>query len=374
MNQISHFGVHAIVQLSEILKELAPNSIFLITGKNSYKSSGAQTLIKKLLNGYRYYKFNDFEENPRIEDVENGIALFKKYNCDLIIAIGGGSVIDMAKLINCFQANKNYLGIALNNEEIKHKGKKLIAIPTTSGSGSEATHFAVLYINKGKYSIENHSILPDIAIVDPQLTYSLSPYRTAVTGLDAFSHAVESHWSINSTSESLSFAEEAIGLIWKHLPKAVGFSATDSRNILSYASNLAGKVINITRTTAPHALSYALTSRYNIPHGHAVSLFLPLFFEYNYNVNSNNCIDTRGYKYVQNKIEVICELLGIKSKKEMQQNIHNFIYSLGVENNFERLNLTPNDITFIIDNVNLKRVRNNPRILEKDKLMKLIYG
>lgn len=373
MNQETYFGHNAIQNLQDVLNKLSPRSILLVTGKNSFQSSGAQLFFERMFNKYQFHFFNDFEQNPRLEDVEKGIMLFDKYRCDLIIAVGGGSVIDMAKLINCFQANRNYLDIALNNEEVKHNGVKLIAVPTTSGSGSESTHFAVLYINTTKYSIEGQSILPNISIIDPQLSSSLTPYITAVTGLDAFSQSVESYWSINSTSESISFAEQALKIIWENLYKAVHMPDNESRTMMSLGSNLAGKAINITKTTAPHALSYILTARYNIPHGHAVALFLPYFFQYNMNVSSYNCNDVRGYEYVQDKIKSICDLLNIKAYGKIRQDIQNYIKSLGVENNFKNLNLTYEDISFILDNVNQKRLKNNPRLFEKDQLMKIIF-
>src|SRR5207248_4789041 len=126
-----------------------------------------------------------------------------------------------------------------------------------------------------KYSVCHEFLLPDIAIVDPILTHKMSPRLTAITGMDALSQAIESYWSIHSTEESKGYAREAIRIIVDQLPKAVNEPTNDSRLAMARASHLAGKAINVTRTTAPHALSYALTSRFGVPHGQAVSLTLP---------------------------------------------------------------------------------------------------
>lgn len=373
MNQDTYFGYNSIINVQDILKKLSPRSIFLVTGKKSFRSSGAQTFIDCIPTKYQFHNFDDFEQNPRYEEIDKGIMIFNKYECDLVIAIGGGSVIDMAKMINCFQANKNYYDIVVHNEKISHRGKKLIVIPTTSGSGSESTHFAVVYIDKVKYSVQAPSILPDITIIDPQLTNSLSPYITAVSGLDAFCQAIESCWSINSTKESISLAEQSVKIIWENLFKAVHTPDNHSRTMMSLGSNLAGRAINITKTTAPHALSYYLTANYNIPHGQAVSLFLPYFFKYNLDITENNCNDLRGSQYVIDRIKSICELLNIKNYTEVQSIIQNFIKSLGVEINFRKLKLSNENFISILDNVNQDRMRNNPRIFEKVQLMKIIF-
>jgi alcohol dehydrogenase class IV len=164
-------------------------------------------------------------------------------------------------------------------------GKPLIAIPTTSGTGTEATCFAVVYIDKTKYSLKHSSILPDYTIIDPTLTHAMPPLVTAATGMDALAQAIESYWGVKSTHESQAYAREAITLTLAYL-KAACQNEVEARDAMSRAANLAGKAINLTETTACHAVSYPITSYFNVPHGHAVALTLASMFGYINNLRS----------------------------------------------------------------------------------------
>jgi alcohol dehydrogenase class IV len=254
-------------ELKKLLIEDSPKSIFLVTGNRSYEKSGAKKFIDNLLNGFTVKRFSDFADNPKIEDVNKGINIFLENSCDYLIAIGGGSVMDMAKLINIGYDKNNIEDLTTKKAEISSPGKKLIAIPTTSGSGSEATHFAVVYVGGEKFSVA-HPIymLPNVVVLNPSLTYSMNSYQTALSGVDAFAQAMESYWSINSTEESKKYSIEALKLIIEHLPLAVKYN-DNSKNIMLHAANLAGKAINIAKTSGAHAISYVLTSKFNIPHG-----------------------------------------------------------------------------------------------------------
>lgn len=365
MKQIEFIGYNSIINLKTILFEKRPKSIFLVTGKKSYESCGAKSIVESYLRGYDYLRFCDFEENPIIEDVEKGIKLFKENNCDFVIAVGGGSVIDMAKSINCFQANDNFFDIISNNLEIENNGKTYIAIPTTSGTGSEATHFAVLYVNGKKYSIADQTILPDFVIVDVQFTYNLPKYLTAVTGIDAFAQALESYWSVNSNIESLAYAKESIELLWEYLPKAVNEKNKIAREKVAIGSNLAGKAINITKTTIPHALSYYLTSKYNVSHGQAVAVFLADFLKFNYEVSEKDCNDKRGAEFVKEKIEEVFSLLSANNIQEAKQKIIDFIKSIGLASSIKDLNKNIS-IDEVYKNINMQRMVNNPRKFKID--------
>lgn len=359
MTQEIYMGKNSINNLKEVIDRVSPSSILLVTGKKSYERCGAKAIIEELLVNYHCVRFYDFEENPKLEDVTNGIKLFKQHNCDLVIAIGGGSVIDMAKLVKSLADSNDY------SEDIKRSlvvsnDKKLIAIPTTSGTGSEATHFAVVYIDKVKYSLAHASILPNVSINDSQFTYSLPKYLTASTGLDAFSQAMESLWCVNSTDESKVYSKESIKIIWNNLRKAVE-GDLEARDSMSKASYLAGKAINITKTTAPHAMSYSFTSYNNLPHGHAVALTLPFFLEYNYNLSVDDCNDKRGVDYIKNTFSELFAILNVRDIKTARSKIEEFIIGLGVELEIGKLGMSYEDIDFALKNINLERLTNNPR-------------
>ena len=281
--QVVKFEKEAIESLSEDLKSLNVNKVFLVTGKKSYTDSGAQDIIESLSDNFEFIRFENFEDNPNIDDVEKGVKYFKKNNCDCILAIGGGSAIDMAKLIKFFAPKtKPFIGKFNKKLEPDHN-ISLVAIPTTAGTGSEATQFAVLYVGFDKYSISDVQLLPNYVAIISKLLISQTKYQKAVSGLDAFSQAIESFWSINSTVESREYSLQALKLIIPNLPKVVNKKfETDTYKNMALGAYFAGKAINIAKTTAPHAFSYYLTKRCKIPHGHAVAIFLPSFINYNF--------------------------------------------------------------------------------------------
>lgn len=374
MSQLICINNNCLEKLHILIEDIKPIKVFIVTGRKSYKLCGAETKINKILKNINTVQFSDFSNNPNIDDVLKGMDLFQKSNCDLIIAIGGGSVIDMAKLINIFTHQKCPPQNIINKTElITNTGVPLIAIPTTAGSGSEATHFAVLYVENQKYSIAHKYILPDYIFIHSEFTYNSPSYLTACAGVDALSQAIESIWSIYSTEESIAYSKNAIKLIKEHLPKAVLFNNKESRKAMSKASFLAGKAINIAKTTAPHALSYAFTSNYKIPHGHAVALTLSSFFEFNYQLTDVDCNDKRGVNFVKKNIEDICSLLET-TPANAKKVLTDFIQSLGLEMNKNKLLKTAIDIEIIADSINIERMKNNPRKVTRDLLIKLLIN
>lgn len=279
----------------------------------------------------------------------------------------------MAKLIRTLSTQDHEpLDYITNKKEITNSGIPLIAIPTTSGSGSEATHFAVVYVGGVKYSIAHRFMLPEHYIVDPQFTMSLPPRITATTGMDVLAQAIESFWSIHSNEESKGYSSQAIRLTLESLADAVNKPSKESRLKMAKAAHLAGKAINITKTTAPHALSYTLTSRFGIPHGHAVALTLGPIFLYNTQVSDADCNDKRGALYVSETMKNLCSLLGCSRSGEATAAIHNLMKEVGLETKFQGLGFLERDLTTVVDNVNHERLANNPRMLTKNILKKLL--
>ncbi|MFH1979283.1 MAG: phosphonoacetaldehyde reductase [Patescibacteria group bacterium] len=331
-------------ELEKILPQT--KNIFLVTGKKSYKTSGAEETINKILKKNKVFRFSNFAGNPKIEDVKKGTSLFKKQTYDLIIAVGGGSVIDMAKLIK--------------NESMSKI--PLIAIPTTAGSGSEATHFAVLYVGKVKHSVADRKILPNMTILDPRLSMKLDQKLTATTGMDAFSQAIESYWAIGSTKTSQKYAKESIKLLLKNIEKAIKEPTLAIRRNMLRASNLAGKAINISKTTAPHALSYTLTSYFDVLHGQAVGVFLPAFLEFNYRKSKN-----------KKTINELLELLKCKDIYEARNKIQSLMKNIGLKTTLSELGIEKkNDLEKIVNNVNTERLGNNPAKITKKELKDII--
>lgn len=371
MKQKVYLGYGSIQNLRKILHKNHPRKICLVTGKNSYASSGAEKLISPILQKYKYIKFSDFEKNPNLEDIKKGMDLFKSEKCDFIIAVGGGSALDIGKSISILALqNGNITNFVKATKKLINRKIKLVLIPTTSGTGSESTHFAVIYIGKTKYSLAHSSMLAEYAIVDPIFTLNLPKYITACTGMDALCQAIESYWSINSTNESKKYAKKAIKLIIKNLPKAVNKPSKHSREAMAKAANLSGRAINISKTTAPHAISYPIASYFKVLHGHAVALTIAPMLLYNAQVREDDILDKRGTSYVRQCISEIAHLLGARDVQDAADKIFKLMKEINLTTKLHKLGIkTKNDYEIIIKHgFNPDRVSNNPRRLSEEAL------
>lgn len=373
MTQEEYFGLGSLRHLPEVLKRAGGKKIFLLTGKASYKISGAEALVGEALRGHEVVVFRDFTENPKLEDVEKGIRAFKESDCGLVLAVGGGNVIDVAKSINILAAQAgDPVAVVKGEREIVNKGVPLIAVPTTAGAGSEATHFAVVYLDKNKYSIAHPHVLPDVVIVDPRLTFNLGAGVTATSGIDVLCQSVESHWNVHSTEASKAFSSEAIGLVLAHLEAAVNRPTEESRVGMAKAANLAGKAINVTKTTAPHALSYTLTSHFGVPHGQAVSVTLGAFLEYNHAVTEADALGAGGAPAAKASVDAVIGLLGCAGPKEARAKIAALMTAIGLKTRLSELGVGEGDLGLMMDNVNLERLKNNPRVVTREGLQALL--
>lgn len=370
-NQLVFNSNNSLNQLRNNILKDNPKNILLFTGKKSFKSSGAQEKIDEALKDFSFFRFSDFDINPSHSDLIKCLNLLKGQIFDYTIGLGGGSVIDFAKLVNIGLHNDQVFTNFPNHiNEIEKKGNKFIAIPTTSGSGTEATHFAVLYHNKKKFSISHEFLYPDVVFLDSTLTYSLNSYQTAISGIDAFCQAIESYWSINSTEESLEYSLSSLKLILKYLPNAVNNNCRTSKNNMIYASYLAGKAIDISKTTGAHALSYFLTSNYNIPHGQAVALTIAEWYSYNI-INKDKLIDKRRLYYYNNKMNKMNSLFS-DSDDKIVDSIKNFIRKCKLSVKLSDFSIEHKHLSELINNVNLQRLSNNPISIDKKELLNIL--
>ncbi|RLE23409.1 MAG: alcohol dehydrogenase, partial [Actinobacteria bacterium] len=183
-------------RLAALVERLHPVRVMLFTGGASYLTSGAFAVIEPLLAGFPISRISDVRPNPTLESVTDAVERCRVFDPDLIVAVGGGSVIDLAKSVRVLAPQEATLrSVITGDAAIDRTGVPLIAIPTTAGTGSETTHFSVVYVDGIKHSFASETIRPDFALLDPQLTYSAPPSVTAATGLDALSQAMESLWS-----------------------------------------------------------------------------------------------------------------------------------------------------------------------------------
>ncbi len=374
MTQSVVFGSGAIRRLPRTLDGLGTHRVFLVTGRASFERSGAADALGPGLVRRVAGRFSDFSENPKLEDVVRGVDALRAASADVVVAVGGGSALDMAKLINgiAHQAVPA-LDIVQGRQTIRHRGLPLVAVPTTAGSGSEATHFAVVYVGHSKYSVASPLLLPIAVILDPELTFSLSPTLTAITGMDAFAQAVESYWSVHSTDASKAWARCAIALVLRYLPEAVHRPSTTARRGMCKAAHFAGRAIDVTRTTGPHAMSYPLTSYFGLPHGHAVGLTLGRWLLFNSHVTATDVADPRGVSYVRETIDEIVRMLGCLDAEQCCGRIEEFARDLGLQTRLGSLGVSQAEaVDVVVPNVNVERLSNNPRTLSRDSLRQLV--
>jgi len=363
-------------QIATVLAQLNAQRVFLVTDAGAWNLSGAAERLSPTLAKHEVTIFADFEPNPKLPDVQRGMEAFRQAQVDVVLAVGGGSVIDTAKLINHLSAQP-----APAAEVVRRKpgpaipGRPLIAVPTTAGTGSEATHFAVVYDEGVKYSVASPHIRPTHAVLDWRLTEKLPAEVTANSGLDALCQAIESVWSINANETSLLYAEEALQLVFDNLENAFVGATQKNREALMRGANLAGRAIDITFTTAPHALSYPVTSGYGVPHGAAVALFIAPILLYNSEVSTADCADLRGPKTTGRRIRRIVELLGCENAEGAANRLWQMLDQLQCPRRLRDVGVTTDEqVQAIAGKVNIERLANNPRRIPAEALSRLIQG
>lgn len=365
MKQVEYRGENSRENLVQILKQERSKKPFFVIGKAFYHC-GLDKEVETAFPNAIY--FRNFTSNPVYESVASGVNLFREQQCDFIVAVGGGSAIDVAKCIKGFASMEE--GTFYLAQKIKQNGIKMLAMPTTAGTGSEATPFAVIYYKGIKQSIEHSSLLPDYVILDGAVLATLPFYQKKATLLDALCHAIESVWSIDSTQESIELASEAIQCIVLRKEAYLNNIELENCQIL-YAVNLAGKAIGITHTTAAHAMSYILTSRYGIAHGHAAALCLPGVWEYSLK-HMDNCVDVRGRDYLNSIFAYLSNLFG---KENSWEAIKYLKYLIWNELEMSGPIITSDaELSIMADSVNHERLYNHPVLLNKDALIEIYKG
>ena len=314
--------------------------------------------------------------DPSLDDVSRAIAAFRIDPPDLVIAVGGGSVIDLAKAVRTIgPISPDAHPFLIGERTVEASGIPLLAIPTTAGTGSEATRYAVFTVDGEKRPISHPALLPEHVILDPELTYSLPPAVTASTGLDALAQAMESMWSTHSTEASYADARIALRLALDHLETAVNRPDPEARAAMCTASHLAGRAIDISATTAPHALSFHLTTGYSVPHGHAVALTLGPVLEHNAAVGLDDCTDPRGQGHVRAVIDDILEMMGADTPEEARRQLNDLIVSVGIDPTLRGVGIATSDQRQILArSASPIRLATNPRQFDDASLIALVDG
>lgn len=277
-----YFGQNTLEQNAAEVKKLGTKAL-IVTGKNSGRLSGALEEIEKICQNQAidYTVYPAIENNPSIYTVREAAALAKENQVEMIIGCGGGSPLDAAKAIALLATN-NLEDQALFSGHYAKPALPIIAIPTTAGTGSEVTQYAILTDDslKTKRSIAHPTLFPQVAFLDPSYTVNLPLEITRDTVIDALTHSIEGFLSRRANTTSNLLAKESIKIIGSCLGKLTVLPEIATREKLLYASMLAGIVIAHTGTTALHSIGYSLTYFKGIPHGRANGVLLVEYLKF----------------------------------------------------------------------------------------------
>ena len=356
--------------LKKILSKERYNKILIITGINSFLKSGAKKIVLNFLKKKKIKIFYKKLKIPDLRELKKVIKFIKTFKPNLIISIGGGAALDLSKIANVLYDVENLENKILTNKYyINKRFCDLIAIPTTAGSGAEVTTNAVLYIKNKKFSIEDDLIKPNDSFIFPELIIS-NTFRTKTSSaFDALSQALESLISVRSTEKSIDFSIKSIKLFLGSYNSYVISNSLSNTYNMCLSAHYSGKAISITKTTAPHALSYPFTSFFGVEHGHAVSLTLTEFLKFNYDNHEKSVTNFNLIK----RYEILFNLFRVKNIDEFINKINEIKKIFELENNLIKINRNiPKKIDLILSNVNVQRLTNNPVRVTKKNILNIL--
>ena len=343
--------------------------IFVLCGKKSFVNSGAENLLKNISNK-EIKLFYKKSEIPILEELIEIIKDIKNFKPDLFLAIGGGAVIDYAKIANVVDIRPDLAELIVNyTYPFKKKYTKLAVIPTTAGSGAEVTSNAVIYVDGIKHSFESELLIPDHFFLIPEFLISAPNKIKASSGFDAIAQALESLVSRKSNDKSVEYASKSLRVSVNSFISFINEPNMKNATEMSIASNLAGKAISISKTTAPHAASYPFTSLFNISHGHAVSLFFEKFFKFNY----ENIDKSETSFDLKKRFDLIFNLFDVQDINGFNSKISLIKKSANLEDDLTKFNI---DIIKssedVLKGINLLRLGNNPVKIDGKDILNII--
>lgn len=285
LNPVSYHGVGAVKEIVTELTNRGYKRAFIASGRHVVKS-GEIKKITDLLDaaGIAYTFYTDIKPNPTIENVQNGVKAFQEFGADSIIAVGGGSVMDTSKAIGIIVNNPEFADVRSLEGVAPTKKHAVftIAVPTTAGTAAEVTiNYVITDVEKKrKFVCVDVNDIPEVAVVDPEMMYSMPKPLTAATGMDALTHAIEGYITKGHCTISDMFHLEAIHLIAKNLRAAVENDA-DGREGMALGQYIAGMGFSNVGLGIVHSMAHGLSALYDTPHGVACAILLPLGLEYN---------------------------------------------------------------------------------------------
>ncbi|MEM0504364.1 MAG: iron-containing alcohol dehydrogenase [Sulfolobales archaeon] len=359
------FGKGTVSRVGEEVKKLGGSKVLLVTTGNLLEVTGYLDIISKSLNsvGINYILFNEVEENPSIETCEKGAKISKEEGVDAIVAFGGGSAMDAGKAISVLTSLGGKASDYFFPKIVEGPTIPVIAIPTTCGTGAEVTRYAIItdLSTKRKMTMAGPSVLPKVAIVDPEVLKKLPKKLLAWTSLDALSHAIEAYTSKASTPISDGVALIAIDYIMRYLPKAYE-GDEEAKGKLHIAATLGGMAINDAGTTLIHGAGYYLTTHHNVQHGLANALLMPFILEYN-------------LKYVdEGKLNILLRVTNTSSIEGFIKMLCRLTDAVGIPDSIAEVGFKEEELDAIAsDTMGYKRnIGNNPSPVNEEIVKNLI--
>ncbi|GFI35628.1 long-chain-alcohol dehydrogenase 1 [Bacteroidaceae bacterium] len=354
------FGNGLIACLSEEIRHLGRHRGLLVTSP-SFVYRGVAGKIKEACNGCLDGTFSNVSPNPDVTECDACAEQLRAGGYDFVVALGGGSVIDLAKAAAMICLTSDSIADYLDTGRVLPEARlPLIAIPTTAGTGSEITDVSVLsdHVRRLKVPLKSASLYPVVAIVDPELTYSLPPHLTASTGFDVLSHAIEAYWSLHHQPVCDALAVHAAGLVLRYLKAAFEepLSAV-AREKMAEASVMAGLAFTLPRTTSVHACSYPLTNLLGIPHGEACALTLDRFIR----LNAAGC----------ERVEALARLLGYAGSGALADAVVSLKHVTGMRCDLCDFHLSDEQLNELVLGSQHPNLRNNPIEITPDMLREL---
>lgn len=362
------FGVGAIELAGRYARNLGARKVLLVSDEGVINAGWASKVIKSLrAESLGYFVFSDIHPNPRDFEVMNGAEAYLDEKCDVIVAVGGGSVMDCTKAIGVVASNgidvKEFEGVDM----VEVPGPPLICIPTTAGSSADVSQFAIINNTdkRTKFAIISSAMVPDIALIDPQTCTTMNAYLTACTGMDALVHAIEAYVSNACSPITDIHAREAVRLIGENLPLVMKSSHDlELRKNLMLGSLQAGLAFSNASLGAVHAMAHSLGGYFDLPHGECNAILLPHVIAYNYHENQE--------RYNQIAVLLGADLSGkstTECKEVLVKQIEELKFKTGITKNLGDIGLHSQHIPILAQNaINDPCLITNPRSAEKRDL------
>ena len=366
------FGVGVVEQVGEKTKEFGKRKALIITDQGIVKAGLLEKVLTPLEQaGVKAQVFDQIEPNPHDHTVIKAFEFGKKKECELIIGLGGGSSMDAAKAVGVLMTNPGSLQDYLRGTAVKNSLPPLIAIPTTSGTGSEVTRFSVVTDTERSFKAGMASpfLLPRVAMVDPSLMESMPASLAAATGMDALTHAIETFVSVDSQPFSDALALHAIRLIGTYLrPSVANGSNREARSQMAIASTLAGVAFSNAGVGLVHAMAHPLGGRFDVPHGVANAILLPLVIRFNLIA----CLEKFG-QVAQALGEKVEELSAVDAGKKAVEAVMQLSADIGIPDHLSEVSVKVEGVPqMAADAMNMKRaIGCNPRMVKQEEIEKL---